>query len=54
MMGFEHSIANLFLLPLGAAAGAEASLTRVLEEALPLFIARKQAFHLLLKQAAPP
>jgi formate/nitrite transporter len=25
MMGFEHSIANLFLLPLGAAAGAEVS-----------------------------
>ena len=28
----------------------QASLTRVLEEALPLFIARKQAFHLLLNQ----
>ena len=26
MMGFEHSIANLFLMPLGAAAGAEANL----------------------------
>ena len=32
----------------------QASLTRVLEEALPLFIARKQAFHLLLKQVGPP
>ena len=28
---------------------SQASLARVLEEALPLFIARKQAFHLLLK-----
>ena len=33
---------------------SQASLTRVLEEALPLFIARKQAFHLLLKQVGPP
>ena len=32
----------------------QASLTRVLEEALPLFIARKQAFHLLLKQVGSP
>ena len=39
MMGFEHSIANLFLLPLGVAAGAEVSvMDMVMRNIVPVTI----------------
>jgi formate/nitrite transporter len=31
-LGFEHSVANMFLLPLGAMAGAEATLPRIVQQ----------------------
>jgi len=39
MMGFEHSVANLFLLPLGAAAGAEVSaMDMIIKNVVPVTI----------------
>ena len=39
MCGFEHSIANLFLLPLGKAAGAEVStMDWVMKNVVPVTI----------------
>lgn len=37
-LGFEHSVANFFLLPLGALAGAEVTLTGTLGNLLPVIL----------------